>query len=178
MWALPLVLSWNQWRVFNNSPLSKITLDLYLLTIEVAMPTNLCPATLSNVDSLWPTIAYMFSFERLKICSINVIESLILFLGEMETRLYQFSATFVLGLEFRNANSRNEELLINVPCFPKFLYTLFKYFSTGSPSTCFHALLCRLFFSNFLLVHSLDQQWCKTRGSVAWNAKDVLLFNG
>lgn len=97
--------------MFNNSPLSKITLDLHPLTIDLVMPTDLCPPTLSNVDSLWPTIAYMFSFERFKICSINVIESLILFMGEMETRFYKCSAAYVLGLKCRNASSRNEEHL-------------------------------------------------------------------
>ena len=58
----------------------------------------------------------MFSFERLKICSINVIESLTLFMGGMETRLYQFSATYVLGLKCRIANSLNEEHL-KLPMF-------------------------------------------------------------
>ena len=44
-------------------------------------------------------------------CFINVIESLILFMGGMESRVYRCSATFVKDLQCLSANSLNEEHL-------------------------------------------------------------------
>lgn len=51
--------------------ISKITLDSHPLTIEVPMPTILCPPTLSDVDSLWPTIAYTCFLLNVLKCALS-----------------------------------------------------------------------------------------------------------
>ena len=60
----------------------------------------------------------MFSFERLKICSINVIESLILFMGE-------WKPGFTRLLKCRNASSRNEEHLKRAMFSQHFIQIIF-----------------------------------------------------